>query len=136
MINPIIPSDINSWSKAQTAEYYIDEFGWTLTPLIEGSKEPKYPKEQQYGVSRRDLLLDLNNGCNLGLFPSGTHVVLDLDSKSDQGKSVQKFLAQAGLRVQPLPRERTAGGVHVSKPASEIPHRRSGLWNDLARGNR
>jgi hypothetical protein len=25
MSNPIIPSDINSWSKAQTAEYYIDE---------------------------------------------------------------------------------------------------------------
>jgi len=136
MSNPIIPSDINGWSKAQTAEYYIDELGWTVTSLIEGSKEPKYPKGQQYSLGRSDLLLDLSNGCNIGLFPSGTHVVLDLDSKSDQGKSVQKFLAQAGPRVQSLPRERTVGGVHVSKPASEIPHRRSGLWNDLARGNR
>src|SRR6516165_7313689 len=87
MSNPIIPSDINSWSKAQTAEYYIDEFGWTLTPLIEGSKEPKYPKEQQYGVGRNDLLLDLNNGCNIGLFPSGTHVVLDLDAKATREKA-------------------------------------------------
>src|SRR6516164_3970731 len=120
MSNPIIPSDINSWSKAQTAEYYIDEFGWTLTPLIEGSKEPKYLKEQQYGVGRNDLLLDLNNGCNIGLFPSGTHVVLDLDSKSDQGKSVQKFLAQAGSRVQPLPRERTVGGVHIHLRIKDI----------------
>ena len=135
MSNPIIPSDINSWSKAQTAEYYIG-LGWTLTALIKGSKEPKYAQEKQYGLGRSELLLDLNNGCNFGLFPSGTHVVLDLDSKSDQGKSVQKFLAQAGPRVQSLPRERTVGGVHVSKPASEIPHRRSGLWNDLARGNR
>src|SRR6516162_5916704 len=110
MSNPIIPSDINRWSKAQTAEYYINEFGWTLTPLIEGSKEPKYPKEKQYSVGRNDLLLDLNNGCNIGLFPyngcniglfpSGTHVVLDLDSKRDQGKSVQKLLTQAGSRVQ------------------------------------
>ena len=86
MSNPIIPSDINSWSKTQIAEYYIDQLGWTLSPLIEGSKEPKYPKEQQYGLGRSDLLLDLSNGCNIGLFPSGTHVVLDLDSKSDQGK--------------------------------------------------
>jgi hypothetical protein len=113
MSNPTIPSDINSWSKAQTAEYYSDELGWTLTPLIEGSKEPKYPKEQQYGVGRSDLLLDLSNGCNFGLFPSGMHVVLDLDSKSDHGKSVQKFLAQSGPRVQSLPRERTVGGVHI-----------------------
>jgi hypothetical protein len=120
MSNPIIPSDINSWSKAQTAEYYIDEFGWTLTPLIEGSKEPKYPKEQQYGVGRNDLLLDLNNGCNIGLFPSGTHVVLDLDSKRDQGKSVQKLLTQAGSRVQSLPRERTAGGVHIHLRIKDI----------------
>jgi Bifunctional DNA primase/polymerase, N-terminal len=120
MSNPTIPSDINSWSKAQTAEYYIDKLGWTLTSLIEGSKEPKNPKEQQYGVGRSDLLLDLSNGCNLGLFPSGTHVVLDLDSKSDHGKSVQKFLAQTGPRVQSLPRERTAGGVHIHLRIKDI----------------
>src|SRR6516162_8179344 len=120
MSNPIIPSDINRWSKAQTAEYYIDEFGWTLTPLIEGSKEPKYRKERQYSVGRSDLLFHLSNGCNIGLFPSGTHVVLDLDSKTDHGKSVQKFLAQAGPRVQSLPRERTAGGVHIHLRIKDI----------------
>jgi hypothetical protein len=91
-----------------------------LTPLIGGSKELKYPKEQQYGVGRSDLLLDLNNGCNFGLFPSGTDVVLDLDSKSDHGKSVQKFLAQAGSRVQSLPRERTVGGVHIHLRIKDI----------------
>src|SRR6516162_3833671 len=120
MSNPIIPSDINGWSKAQTAEYYIDELGWTLTSLIEGSKEPKYPKGQQYSVARSDLLLDLNNGSNFGLFPSGMHVVLDLDSKTDHGKSVQKFLAQTRPRVQSLPRERTVGGVHIHLHIKDI----------------
>src|SRR5215472_4470750 len=120
MSNPIIPSDINSWSKAQTAEYYIDKLGWTLTPLLEGSKEPKYAKERQYDLSRSDLLLDLNDGCNIGLFPSGTHVVLDLDSKSNWGESVEKFLAQAGSHVQSLPRERTIGGVHIHLRVKDI----------------
>jgi hypothetical protein len=112
-VNPLIPSNINSWDKVCIVKYYLDELRWNLTPLKPQSKDSLYAGDKRYEVSREDLLTHLGNGCNFGLFPAGTHVVLDLDSKGDSGKSVEKFLEKAGPRVQSLPRERTAGGVHI-----------------------
>ena len=115
-----IPSDINGWDKSRIAEYYIGELHWTLTPLKSGSKEPLYTKSKQYDLNREELLAHLANGANFGLFPAGIDVVLDLDSKKDAGKSTEKFLAQAGPKVQSLPRERTAGGVHIHLRISDL----------------
>ena len=94
-------------------EYYIDELSWTLTPLKNRSKKPLYTKNKQYNLNLEELLVHLGNRANLGPFPAGSSVVLDLDSKKDGGKSTAKFLAQAGPKVQSIPRERTAGGAHI-----------------------
>jgi hypothetical protein len=108
-----IPSGINAWEKSKILEFYLDELRWNLTPLKSRSKDPLVSGDKRYESDREELLAHLGAGANLGLFPAGDHVVLDLDSKKDGGKSVDKFLAQAGPNVQALPRERTAGGVHI-----------------------
>src|ERR1700730_14878882 len=108
-----IPKSINSWEKSLIAKYYIEDLRWNLTPLKKESKIPLFAGDKRYGIEREELLAHLSNGANFGLFPGGDHVVLDLDSKQDGGKSVEKFLAQAGPKVQAIPRERTAGGVHI-----------------------
>jgi hypothetical protein len=108
-----IPSSINGWEKDLVAQYYIDDLRWNLTPLKKGSKAPIYGGDKRYVIDREELLAHLSNGANFGLFPAGTHGVLDMDSKQDDGKSVDKFLAQSGPKVQAIPRERTAGGVHL-----------------------
>src|SRR6202035_2251140 len=95
-----IPKSINSWDKSHVAEYYIEELRWNLTPLKKESKTPLFGGDKRYDLDREELLSHLGNGANLGLFPAGDHVVLDLDSKKDNGKSVEKFLAQAGPKVQ------------------------------------
>jgi hypothetical protein len=108
-----IPKTINSWDKRRIAEHYIDDLRWNLTPLKKGSKIPLFSGDKRYGIDRKELLTHLSNGANFALFPAGEHVVLDLDSKHDDGKSTAKFLSQSGPKVQTLPRERTAGGVHL-----------------------
>src|ERR1700737_4930216 len=108
-----IPSAINGWEKSEIAEYYLNHLRWNLTPLKSGSKDPIFGGDKRYELDREELLAHLGNGANFGLFPAGDHVVLDLDSKQDSGKSVEKFLANAGPKVQALPRERTAGGIHI-----------------------
>ena len=125
-----IPSAINEWEKSHVAEYYIDQLGWNLTLLKSRSKDPFFSGDKRYELDREELLTHLSNGANLGVFPAGDHVVLDLDSKQDNGKSVNKFLAQAGPKVQVLPREQTAGGVHIHlriKDFAEVIHRFPGV---------
>src|ERR1700736_6574577 len=101
-----IPKTINAWEKLLVAEYYTKDLCWNLTPLKKGSKIPLFAGDKRYGVEPEELLAHLSNGATFGLFPAGDHVVLDLDSKQDNGKSIEKFLAQAGPKVQVLPRER------------------------------
>ena len=100
---------INSWDKSRIAEYYVDDLRWNLTPLKKGSKIALFSGDKRCGIDLKDLLIHLGNGANFALFPAGEHVVLDLDSKQDDGKSTAKFLSQSGPKVQTLPRERTAG---------------------------
>jgi hypothetical protein len=125
-----IPKSINSWDKSHVAECYIEDLRWNLTPLKKGSKAPLFGGDNRYDLDRDELLTHLGNGADLSLFLAGDDVVLDLDSKQDNGKSIEKFLAQAGPKVQVLPRERTAGGVHIHlyiKDFAEVIRKFSGV---------
>ena len=80
-----IPSAINRWEKSEIAGYYLNHLHWNLTPLKCGSKEPIFGGNKRYEVDQEELLAHFGNGANFGLFPAGDHVVLDLDSKQDNG---------------------------------------------------
>ena len=57
-------------------------------------------------------------------------MVLDLDSKHDNGKSVNKFLAQAGPKAQVLPRERTGGGMSIGGDLLDEAMQSLFVWTD------
>jgi hypothetical protein len=96
-----IPTEINQWDKSQTVDYYIDNLKWTLVPLKQGTKEHLYNEAKAMRLKPEELRKDLGNGSNIGLYPGGDLVAIDLDSKADQGESVRKFLNLAGC-LSPL----------------------------------
>lgn len=116
-----IPAEINQWDKSQTVDYYIDTLGLTLVPLKPRTKELLYNEAKAMRLTPEELRKDLGNGSNIGLYPGGDLVAIDLDSKADQGESVRRFLAAAGPRVQSIPRERTQGGVHLHLRIRDLP---------------
>jgi bifunctional DNA primase/polymerase-like protein len=59
---------------------------------------------------------------NIGMCPKAGVVLIDLDSKQDQGVSVQNYLAKH-RELGALPRHRTYGGVHLLLICSGLP-----LW--------
>jgi DNA polymerase I len=57
---------------------------------------------------------------NIGCFINAPRIVVDLDSKPDQGRSVMEWLkGQPALSA--VPRERTAGGVHLWFTCPDLP---------------
>ncbi|MEI6713512.1 MAG: DNA polymerase [Verrucomicrobiota bacterium] len=65
------------------------------------------------------------NPSNVGCVVRGPFVAVDLDSKHDQGQSVQNWLGtQKDLAV--VPRERTGGGAHLWFICPDLPEFKSG----------
>jgi hypothetical protein len=116
-----IPSDIVQWDKADIVSYYLDTLRWNLIPLRPRSKEPVYKDVTSSALDPAELRKELSNGANIGVYPGDTHVIIDLDSKADQGESVMRFLNGAGPRLQTIPRERTRGGVHLHLRVKDLP---------------
>jgi hypothetical protein len=86
-----IPNSINSWEKSRIAEFYIDDLRWNLTPLKEQSKEPLFPRDRRYELSREDLLAHLGKGANIGLFPAGSMWSSIWTQKRTAGKASKNF---------------------------------------------
>ncbi len=57
---------------------------------------------------------------NLGCFIKAPRVVIDLDSKPDQGRSVVEWL-EGRPELSAVPRERTGGGVHLWFTCHDLP---------------
>jgi hypothetical protein len=100
MKTQLIPSDINNWDGRRQAAYYTDELAWNLLLLKPNSKIPMFGGRE--APPREKLLNHIDDGANLSVIPAGKHVILDLDSKSDGGESVRKFL-EKHLRGQSVP---------------------------------
>ena len=106
------------------ARLYHGQFGWAVHALF-GPKErvnspgkqpvnkkgwPKWTAEQ---VTDEYLQEHFGSGSarNVGCVIRPPHVVVDLDSKADDGASVREWLDQQSA-LQNVPRERTGGGAH------------------------
>ena len=101
-----IPTEINQWDKSQTVDYYIDNLKWTLVPLKQGTKEHLYNEAKAMRLKPEELRKDLGNGSNIGLYPGGDLVAIDLGL--DMVGQRQFQFAQLALRGQD-----TAGDRHL-----------------------
>ena len=69
---------------------------------------------------------------NIGFAPRDNVVVVDLDSKADQGKSVERFL-RSEPELTRTPCYRTRGGVHLVYRCRDLPqwkHPNGRLYHD------
>ena len=57
---------------------------------------------------------------NIGVCPTGKLYIVDLDSKTDQGKSVYEFIASKPALAN-IPRHRTRGGCHLVFFCDDVP---------------
>jgi hypothetical protein len=112
-------------STLDAATYYRDELGWAVHPLAgpregklnERGKKPLLAGYKNWTKEKAtDEFLNQYFGsgctCNLGIIVRPPHVVVDLDSKQNQGKSVSRWLDGQG-HLADVPRECTTNGCHL-----------------------
>ncbi|MEM6914914.1 MAG: DNA polymerase [Verrucomicrobiota bacterium] len=101
-----------------------------LNRFNEGTEKEKgkKPKQKRY---RKRTLADFDEGeavefwgggnpSNVGLVLQGDHIVLDVDSKEDGGKTAEEWL-KSHPELAHAPREQTAGGLHFHLGCSDLP---------------
>ena len=123
---------VNELSMADAFRYYRDELGLHVYPVDgpwskrEGAgKKPSIAAWWEYDPQDCNIEAMFNaNGdgrChNIGFAPRNAIVVVDLDSKKDQGKSVEALLAERpGLNGTPY--HRTNGGAHLLYVCRDLP---------------
>src|SRR4051812_29373401 len=113
-----IPNDFNRLSRWDQAQFYRSH-GLVIHPVYgpkanvrHPGKQPLLRTEDRFSITDEAFFGFFRNGGdnNLGLAPTDNHVVVDLDSKSDNGMSVQAWLATRP-ELAAVPRERTSGGA-------------------------
>jgi hypothetical protein len=116
----VISETVNGLSMADAFRYYRDELKWQVYP-VDGSgskkegagKKPSVTKHWEYDPQDCDVAKWFNGSrChNIGFAPRDKVVVVDLDSKPDQGKSVEQFIAERAELIKTL--WHAHGGAHV-----------------------
>ena len=94
------------------------------TPTERG-KKPRFKGWKQWQCSdltpaiRREFF-ECDRPRNLGCFIKAPRIIVDLDSKPDQGRSVMEWL-EGQPALSAVPRERTGGGAHLWFTCRDLP---------------
>ena len=124
-----IAPELVNLSPADAFKYYRDELRWQVYPVhpptakvSDAGKAAAVRAWWNYDSRHCDLGRYFQNGrsYNIGLAPKGGLLVIDLDSKSDQGESVRKFLDEHP-QIGAIPRQVTRGGVHLLLRCPDLP---------------
>jgi DNA polymerase I-like protein with 3'-5' exonuclease and polymerase domains len=129
-----IPVEVNSLSIAEAFTFYRDKLRWQVYPVDPPSSKKQSPGKKpsvtnwwEYDAYDCDVpkIFENNGHChNIGFAPRNAIVVVDLDSKSDQGKSVRQFLDEHH-ELQNSPRHSTCNGAHLMFRCQDLPR-----WKD------
>ncbi len=125
--------ELNAMTRIQAAHYYRDRLGWAVHPLNgpdEGTadEQGKKPKTKGYKSHTADKATDAflakwfgdGSRSNLGIMSRLPYVVIDLDSKADQGRSAEEWDA-THPEMAAVPVERTGGGLHFHVRCPDVP---------------
>jgi DNA polymerase-1 len=128
-----IPSNINELDRLHAAQFYHDQLGWAVHPLMppdrgdeqERGKKPilKGWRNHRAEEVTQDFIRRHFNGTshtNVGCVVRPPFIHVDLDSKPDAGESVRAWLATKP-ELDHAPRERTGGGAHLSFICRDLP---------------
>jgi DNA polymerase I len=111
--NKRIPENVNTLTKGEAANLYL-ELGYVVRKA-EG-KLPVGKAWQNTSLTTPEEIQQTfrgtNGSCNVGIAPQNGSIIVDLDAKHDQGKSVRKAL-EACPELAALPREWSPNGVHI-----------------------
>jgi DNA polymerase I-like protein with 3'-5' exonuclease and polymerase domains len=132
-MNTIIPATINELDRLQAAQFYHDQLGWAVHPLMppdrgdeqERGKKPilKGWRNHRAEEVTSDFMRRHFNGTshtNIGCVVRPPFIHVDLDSKPDAGESVRTWLAEQPALAS-VPRERTGGGAHLTFICRDLP---------------
>ncbi len=129
-----IPATVSN-DPLSAATYYWSELGWAVHPLYghnarnctakQVGKAPILEGWSSHTASQitEELIQEWFDGTephNVGVVVRPPHVVVDLDSKNDQGESVRRWVASVPELAQ-VPREETAGGAHLHFICRDLP---------------
>jgi len=123
-----IPKDVNSLSLLDAISLYQNNFNWVIHPLkgpTGGGKQPiiKDWRSLDSAFLTPQLKTDYFGNsapCNIGCVAKPQQIIIDLDSKADNGESVSAWLgSQNGLLK--IPREKTGGGAHIHLMCDDLP---------------
>jgi DNA polymerase I-like protein with 3'-5' exonuclease and polymerase domains len=117
-----------SHSRSEAVRYYRDALKWDVLPLAAPGKGGKRPLIPGYTEWKRDQLTDdllkkhfgPGKTSNIGLIVRSPHLIVDLDSKEDQGTSAREWL-ETKQQLKTVPRERTGGGYHLHFCCRDLP---------------
>jgi DNA polymerase I-like protein with 3'-5' exonuclease and polymerase domains len=128
-----IPSTINELDRLAAAQFYHDQLGWAVHPLMppdrgdeqERGKKPLLKGWRNHRAEEvtQDFMKRHFNGTshtNIGCVVRPPFIHVDLDSKPDAGESVRAWLAEQ-TDLASTPRERTGGGAHLSFICRDLP---------------
>ena len=113
-----IPDNISDKTVGEAVNLYHSQFGWVIHPVERPTKGGKKPLTKGWKKLDPSFLTEelakeffhCDPPYNIGCVIRPPHVVIDLDSKQDEGSSVLEWLNSRSELVR-IPRERTGGGV-------------------------
>lgn len=128
-----IPENINDLDRLGAARFYLGELGWAIHPLCppdQGHDQSRGKKPIEKGwrhltvakiePSYLERYFTNSGGYNLGCVVRAPFVHIDLDSKSDHGESVARWLKEQPP-LQDVPCEETSGGAHLIFICRDLP---------------
>jgi DNA polymerase I-like protein with 3'-5' exonuclease and polymerase domains len=124
-----IPEEFNSLSMAEAFRFYRDA-GLHVYPVHPPWAKVGFPGKQpavkqwwDFDPQDCDIAKYFDNGrpYNIGVAPKNGLLLLDLDSKADQGASVRSYLDQADEQLRNVPRHLTSGGAHLAMFCPDLP---------------
>jgi DNA polymerase-1 len=124
-----IPAQFNDWDRKTQVEHYLN-CGLLLQPVYgpidpkatDPGKQPKLTLEERLNQTREEVIQRYANGAteNLGQIPNRPHVVIDLDDKSEGGRSLDFFFVSYPEFAQ-IPHVITPGGAHLHVICPDVP---------------
>ena len=123
-----VPKEVNSLSLLDAVSLYQNNFDWVIHPLKGPSGGGKQPIEKGWRKFDTTFLTpekknDYFGGSkpyNIGCVARPPQIIIDLDSKPDNGKSVSTWL-ECNPNLLSFPREKTGGGAHIHLMCEDLP---------------
>jgi DNA polymerase I len=127
----VIPPDINVWPRKKQVEYYVDQLGWIIHPVIgpkvpvggkvtHPGKQPCLAEEERIAWSQSKAVAHFSNGTpdNVGQAPQAPNVGFDVDPETPE--ALRRFFDEFH-EFSACPYVRSGDGIHIHGFCPDVP---------------